>query len=398
MQISQFVEKRSLLVLAFIAGGITFKIFAPISIGLLFLVLFWERKSIEWKFEPRLLLLSFPFILALFGNTYSTNQVKAWEDTGIVLPFLFFPFGLLFMRHLLLEKKNRVFLIKAFQWGVMIRLLLDVVRSSWYFMDNHDFASYFYVQLDPDTNVFSTFVCFALLVEVEGFIKAKSGFGNRLFFGVLFFFLVLLQSRIAIACFFIGAFSLHIWSATIKRSVYLLLPLSLLVGLYFHPTFGERMRQGVAETKALNSIQSTEKSHIFKECMTAANVRKNALICSWFLLLERPLFGWGTGDWRDALLQKYQEKNMICNVIEKTAPHNQYLRFGLKYGFLGVCLFLVLLFFLFNHASWENYGTFSLVLTIGLTALGYDIFEVGSGAPGMAFLVTLLFLHRNKKA
>jgi O-antigen ligase len=129
--------------------------------------------------------------------------------------------------------------------------------------------------------------------------------------------------------------------------------------------------------------------------MSSTELRYNSLKASWKIVKRNPIFGVGTGDWRDELMKEYIHSNMPCNAHEQTAPHNQYMRTLLKYGFIGLIIYLVYLFLLFKISrNRYRFGQIPFLLTLVLCGLGYDLMDVGSSAPVFAFFSTWLFLDK----
>lgn len=58
------------------------------------------------------------------------------------------------------------------------------------------------------------------------------------------------------------------------------------------------------------------------------------------MIKERPLLGWGTGSFGAVYTHKYAQENTLLT----DNPHNEYLRVGVEFGFLGA-LCLILLFY-----------------------------------------------------
>lgn len=137
------------------------------------------------------------------------------------------------------------------------------------------------------------------------------------------------------------------------------------------------------------------------ELYTKSNVasekyRLNALMVTLELIQKKPLVGYGTGDWRDAMTLRYLDNGMIANFIEQTAPHNQYVRTWLRHGAIGWVVFMGYLLFLAKTA-WRSQqtGIVAFVLCLLLCAIGYDIFDVGGSIPFIAFFSTLFLVGEN---
>ena len=167
------------------------------------------------------------------------------------------------------------------------------------------------------------------------------------------------------------------------------------------PPFQGRFEVAAAESQSLikkDTLQLDSTSNVESlPCMSSTQLRFNSIKASWEIIKRNPIIGVGTGDWQDELVKEYQNAEMPCNEYEKTAPHNQYLRTSLKFGFLGVAIYLFYLFRLFQIQRIERaFGQLSFLITVIFCGLGYDLLDVGSSAPFIAFFSTWLFFNRVK--
>jgi len=373
-----------------VALGITVKLFVPVLITIFVLYSIWCFREFKISLNKDVIFISFPFLLAIAGFFYSENISKALEDISIVLPFLIFP--LIFNG---LQIKDKKPILKAFQIGIVLRLLFNFLRTTFINFSDLDFSYFTYTNLDADTNIFSVIIVFSILVESLRFYK-RGELPSSLHFFFLVVSLFLLQSRFAILTFFLLSFGLFSYFQLYKKW-----KLSLLLSAFVFGSLVFFMQQSRSQKafKEISSFKSTsshfEKSQIITECMNPTSVRLNAAYCSGVLIMNNPIIGYGTGDWLDVLVSKYKSENMVCNVKERTAPHNQYLRLGLKYGFIGVILYLCSVFYLLKNCWKEISVKTILLLVMILSSFGYDILEVGSSAPTFAFLMAFLFSEHN---
>lgn len=167
--------------------------------------------------------------------------------------------------------------------------------------------------------------------------------------------------------------------------VYLLLSLSLAIFSNNKDGFNH---------KTTDLIEKQEAGLLFtRSYSTSEKYRLKAIETTVDLIKKRPFIGYGTGDWRDALTVRYYELKMQQNFIEQTAPHNQYLRTWLRHGIFGLLAFLAYLFWLLkNTVRSPQVGRYALILCVFLSALGYDVFDVGGSIPFIAYFSCLLFI------
>jgi O-antigen ligase len=394
------------------AVGINFIKFIPY--GIVFLLATWiyegfVKKSLKFNFKSlfsnsNFWFLSIPFWLAIFGLIYTTNLSKGFEDLGRIIPFLIFPI-LLYSIETERKKSLNSFVLASFIFGLIIRFSIDFYDSFIGFTYDYNIQIFFYSYLDSDTNILSIVSMFAALFALEFLNSTKLNLNKKVILQILIFFLslciLLLQSRIVIFFYLVSLCFLFFykWKKRGKWSIFSTILFSVLLMLL--PPFQGRFEVAAAESQSLikkDTLQLDSISNVESlPCMSSTQLRYNSLKASWEIIKRNPIIGVGTGDWQDELVKEYQKTEMPCNAFEKTAPHNQYLRTSLKFGFLGLAIYLFYLFRLFRIQRKERaFGQLSFLITVIFCGLGYDLLDVGSSAPFIAFFSTWLFFNRVK--
>jgi len=391
------------------AIGINFMKFVPYGLSLLLLACLFEiiiTKTARFELKSTIskksvFILILPFLLAIFGLIFTTNFNKAFEDIGRLLPFLLFPLLLLCISNERKEQLNNLVLF-GFILGLLFRFSFDFYESTLGYLEDYNIQIFFYSYLDADTNILAIITMFGVLYLLDYLLSiTPKTFKSNLFFHVLILLLslciLLLQSRIVILFFFtcLGIMFLINWRNKKKWSIFLTILFSGFMMLI--PTFQGRFQVISTESKTIEKIEIPHDKEIEIEtlpCMSSTQLRLNSIKATWRLIQKDLIFGVGTGDWRDELVQEYKISNMPCNAHEKTAPHNQYLRILLKNGLLGLIIFLVYLVYLFRvyRRKW-SVGQLPFFITLILCGLGYDLIDVGSSAPFFAFFSSWLFFE-----
>lgn len=393
--------------------GLNFMKLVPFGLLLFVVAIIYESvilktpfllKEVKSKIKT-IFLLATPFILAIWGLIFTSNFAKAFEDIGRLLPFLLFPILL----SLISSERKKVLgklVLFGFSTGLIIRFLLDIYESAIGYTYDYNIQIFFYSYLDADTNILAIITMFATLYLLDFYTTSTSNLSkiirNTTLIIALFLSLciLLLQSRIVILFFFAGLLILFVCHWKKKEKWSILLTLLFSCSLMLIPAFQGRFQVVASETKNLNQkTQISQKDSVSVEnlpCMSSTELRFNSLKASWQIFKSNILFGVGTGDWRDELVKEYIKSNMPCNAHEQTAPHNQYMRTLVKYGLLGLILYLAYLLLLVKRfLGQRKYGQLPLLLTMLLCGLGYDLIDVGSSAPVFAFFTTWLFLTEN---
>jgi O-antigen ligase len=392
------------------AVGINFIKFIPFGIVILFATWIYEvfvKKSLKFNFKglfsnSNFWLITIPFWLAVLGLVYTNNLSKGFEDLGRIIPFLIFPI-LLFSVENERKKSLSSLVLASFILGLMIRFSYDFYDSFIGFTYDYNIQNFFYSYLDSDTNILSIISMFAALFALEFLNSTKLDFYRKVILQMVILFLslciLLLQSRIVIFFYLVSLCFLFIynWKRSSKWSVFSTILFSGFLMLL--PPFQGRFQVAAIETQSLNkkdTIQLDSISNVESlPCMSSTQLRFNSLKASLEIIKRNPILGVGTGDWQDELVKEYKNTEMPCNAFEKTAPHNQYLRTSLKYGFFGLAIYLFYLFRLFQIQLKEKaFGQLAFMITIIFCGLGYDLLDVGSSAPFIAFFSTWLFFNR----
>ena len=404
-----FIRSIGLLEIAILinAAAIVFMHLFPFA--LLLLVIAWLRECWIRKYKGSLIptriffFALIPFGLTVFGLIYTTNFKQGLGDLGRMLPYLIFPVTLFAMegnRRKKIESK----VIAVFISGVIFRFLIDLYAATIRYLNGGNISDFFYAYLDHDTNIFSVLTLIGILLLLDWRVNGSNVISLKKLIGyytVLCFLtvgLLLLQNRIVIVCYYLAlAASFHYyWNRKNKFDVLLVGAFCSLLLLF--PVFQGRFQVVSKETIQLGKkdMSVTRKDTLSMNCMSSTSLRLNAVKTSVLILKQHPILGVGTGDWRDEMFSIYNQEKMPCNAKEHTAPHNQYLRIGVKNGFFGILIYFFFLFILLKKlVKYNRMGQFPFFLSLVLCGFGYDILDVGSSAPVFAFFSTWLFFTKD---
>ncbi len=395
------------------AIGMNFMKFVPFGLIILVFASLYEffitkTASLHLKnryFKKSFIILTIPFSLSILGLIFTSNFGKAFEDIGRLLPFIVFPILLLSVFGDRKEKLKKLVLL-GFVIGLLIRFAIDFYESSQGYLYDYNIQIFFYSYLDADTNILAIITMFGVLYLLD-YLTTKTVFSvkqNITFHGLILFLslcVLLLQSRIVILFFFaaLGVLFLYNWNKKQKWSILLTAVFSGLLMLV--PAFQGRFQVVAAESENIAKVSNESINDSIPieslPCMSSTQLRLNSLKTSWEIIKQNPVFGVGTGDWRDEMVKEYVASDMPCNAHEQTAPHNQYMRTLVKYGFVGLVIYVFYIFQLFKvYRKQLRYGQLPFLITLIFCGLGYDLLDVGSSAPIFAFFSTWLFFEDDK--
>lgn len=198
----------------------------------------------------------------------------------------------------------------------------------------------------------------ALFINTAKIILLSSGFRIKRYLSILFivFFeinLMLIQSKAGLLCsliiylFFIYRqySSIQIWK---KILILLIAIVSFLFVIKLSPRF-EQIR---------NIISPTGNS--YKTDIYTANERVYIWKASFDLIKENPVWGIGSGNIQQNLLDKYNEYDFERGILEKYNCHNQYLQNYLIAGIFGLVSLVFILYSIFHF--YKKTGVFWILV------------------------------------
>jgi O-antigen ligase len=108
--------------------------------------------------------------------------------------------------------------------------------------------------------------------------------------------------------------------------------------------------------------------------------RLSALLVGIDLMKQKLLLGYGTANGNAVLLQELEYRGYTDLVKWKMHTHNQYLKYGLEYGLIGLFIFLgTWLFSLANAIKYKQYLPMILLVMLGVHCFTDDVLDVQYG-------------------
>ena len=111
---------------------------------------------------------------------------------------------------------------------------------------------------------------------------------------------------------------------------------------------------------------------------------------------ENPWFGVGTGDISEELLKKYEKYGLDLANNHHYNVHNQYLDIAIKFGIIGLAIFLSWMVYLF-YISIKNkqFLLFYFTLILILNFFFENMLNLIAGVSFFAFFYSLLYVRYN---
>ncbi len=388
-----------LLLLGVVASFAIPKLNAPM-VGLLFAAqLFVLLKNRKAFFKPTRYFWALMglFTLSLVGMIYTENMSRGVDMIGRQISFLLFP-----MFYATYRVKNFSILFKTyciFIFGMILVCEIDTIYRFFYKSDTFPltldlFLSYRYTGAELTKSIglhnayFGMFILFSNVLLLNWMIKAKR---SVVFLGL--FLLVCLQSvfllqmvaktAIIMNLIIVGASMVYILIKQKKLKLLFFSGLLLVViGLFSYSYLKLPLERITERFEELNQGENTERE-------TRVKLWKSALP----IIKENLVVGVGTGDVEDQLHAAYK-KNAI---LSKSNIHNQYLDYLMRYGIIGLLLFLSILGYALIHAiKTGNYIYFCFTLIIIGCCFTENIFSRQWGITFYACFNYLLYTFAKK--
>ncbi len=263
---------------------------------------------------------------------------------------------------------------------------------------HHQFSS----ALNLHATYFSIYVCFSIACSSYLLFKARSAYKivAALFLIVFMISLVLLSSRIIlIALFIITVCVLPFFLRKKALIIYGILFLSGCAVLFYAVSnisaFKDRFKTDTL--RELNLKRGKDKLFTFENITTTNDAtRAERWKCAVELIQEKPVLGYGTGDEKKRLEEKYVKYKLTNSSVNNFDAHNQYLAFMIKSGIFGLLAFLILLGQSFFIAiKTRNYYLLCFIIIISMTALTENVLESNKGILFFAFFNSFLICSRS---
>ena len=404
-----FTEKESLANKIYIVHLCLFLLTLPferfysevILISLLFHTLFhFNKKGIQdfpLKKTVYLQIVFYPSIIFMVSTPFIG---RALTDAEIQLAILIFPFILASNRTTLVKYKS--LLLNVWVTGCIIAISyceFDAIRIILFnhlpfkalFSDNfinnnfteplaiHPTYLAMYVAL-------SISILMHLLIQTKDLtIKAMTGVGILL----LTVSLIQLGSKsvlIVLLLIVLAALIINRKRLSKKRQIYfVLVPLGIILStIYVFQDLKIRFVQNLYDDIA--NTQSGKSKNEFRIVRWKAALQ---------VIKESPILGHGAGSEIPALKREYYRRKLYNSYINELNAHNEYLSLLIKFGIVGLVIFLCMLFWGFNYAIRENDFVFlSFLIIITLVSISENILDVNKGVFFYSFFFSFFMFKK----
>lgn len=303
-----------------------------------------------------------------------------------------------------LGKSRLLTIVQAFIVGTLVLNLLSLFFISYDLWDpknlqsNLIIANNIIVKIHPAfLSMYISFCVFFLIDQYFPLAKLdRTKLGWVIFsLTVLLVFLIWLNSRAGIlafmtaALFFIGSK----WKGKSKTIGFsgLILFLLLLMAIPFS-------RHRFLETPLI--VLSGQASGSMGDPSVYPLVTRLQIYKSSLELLKWPeiIYGYGTGDFRDVLQERFRDNKYERPLAENMDSHSEYFAQLHRHGIIGLGLFLALLIIPFRHAiKYRSPLLGSFIILFAITALFENVFSAQKGVTFFALFCPLLWLFAKQE-
>lgn len=336
------------------------------------------------------------FIIHLLGLLYTTNFRYALKDLDIKFPLLIFPFLLLGR---VLDKKTIDFILKGFVIGCLIGSIGAFSHAIQLYFQTRDISKMLYegMQFIMHSSYFALYLSFSIAylffkLDAEDSLFSKK---NLVIFSLMFFFImvvIFLNSRAGMIGLGVSFLFFLVYVIVEKRLklFYFLIAIFFMTSVFVFTTSNQVFNRFKSISKETVLVKAN--STIDKESnINTKDLRIAILTIGFDLFKESPVFGYGTGDIKDVLIEGYKKEGFIKGYDRKYNSHNQFLQFLLAFGIIGLLVFLLSLIYPMFFAFFKkNYLYVFLILILCFNFLFESMLETKAGVEFYAFFNALL--------
>ncbi|MCX6277144.1 MAG: O-antigen ligase family protein [Bacteroidetes bacterium] len=355
--------------------------------------------SLLFREKKRLQTLSFALIYILYvaGLLYTSNFDYAWFDLEVKFSLLIFPLIFATTPQPLLSPYQYLSVLWAFVAGCIFGAFIILGHAAFNLFSYNYSGSFYYTKLAwyfhtsylaMYYNFAISFLLLSLLRERRPTLAKILSIGGMV---VFFIWMILLLSSkaglLTLALILIGA-SFYCWLILGNfRAGTAIIGIGLLVflsGYLISPVAFSRIsaaEHAIANTGNINRINPESNADRMVVWTTAVEIIGNNF-----------LFGVGTGDVKDALLEGYGKRNAIPALQHKYNAHCQYLQTFITLGITGFLLYILLFTLPAIFAlKTKHYLYLAFLLIFAVNTLTESMLEIQAGVIFYAFFNIILF-------
>ena len=344
------------------------------------------------------------YVLYGIGLLYSENFDYGYFDMEVKMSLLIFPVLLSTFRKEVLSEATARKVLWAFVFGVLASFTLCYSQAIYQYFERDTLVVFYYSSLSPliHPSYLAMYVSFAIAIlmyfMLKGMIKGRIKRALAiLLVGIFELFLVMLSSKAGILGLVLTIAMFTSYIIFIEKRITLglltggLLTATFLILFLLFPTSAERFRES-SDDLGMKNVKT--------DVITSSTTDRIMIWWYSFEITNENFFsGIGTGDVKDQLLDKYEEKDMSHARELELNAHNQYLQTMIALGIVGlVILLLNLILPALYSVEIKHYLYLIFLLLVGFNFLFESMLETQAGVVFYAFFNAFLFAIKKDPA
>jgi len=360
-----------------------------------------QKAGLKNIFRKPVLILTSIYLLGVLAIFYSSDKPAGIDIAIRQLAILIFP--VLFALTGLDLEKYKLNLICIFGFtctATILYLYADAVRTIFYFhlpfsslftliFMNHNFS----LPIEMHATYLSAYTAFSLLAFLYLIVKGRELKHKWIYIISIIILsagLIQLSSRAVFVAFLVIvnlAFPFFLFNGK-KRLLFFLaasfISTATLVMIVKVDSFKTRYISEL-KTDLTNNVKIIENTE-------PRLARWNSIM---ELIKKSPVIGYGTGSEKNLLKKKYFEKGLYISYLNEFNTHSEYLSILIKTGFVGLALFIYILYFGFASAILKKDVLFlSFMVMVTIVSVSENILDLNKGIFFYSFFFPL-FLWSN---
>ncbi len=338
------------------------------------------------------------YLMYLIGMLYSSNFKYGWFDLEIKLSIIIFPLVFSTINPEIFNKKKYENIVKAFVFGCILGSLICLSCALWGYLQTGQQNLFYYSNFSVfhHPSYFSMYINFVSIIIISNLlyntekIKRINIYFNFFLLTYLFVLIFLLASRSGVISILIVYFFSILYLIIYKRkylfSIIIIIMICLVSFYSFKYLTLTSSRIIVTKERIIDQKEIEDNNK---------NYSTNARLLTWEsafdIMKKHPLLGVGTGDVRDVLTKRYNEKEILPVLKRYLNVHNQFLQTFLSIGIIGFTLLsLTLILPFFKAIKEKDLLLFVFVILIILNFSVESMLEVQAGVIFYSFFSIFL--------
>lgn len=345
------------------------------------------------KFNLNLALISliFFYVILVFGLLWTDNLKAGAFDLEVKMSIFIFPFLFLFINY---TKRHVKFIFYSFILGILISAILLIFKSTQNYLITHLIDSYFYINLSNQIHpsYLSYYVLTALLIIlIDMKYKVFSLFSSDVLSICISLFLIIfnlmLLSKIGVACSLVIIFIFLIdWM--VKKKKYI--PTTIIISIIISILYISYQKSSYVNTRT-NELVNTLTQNKKNNPNSSTGIRLQIWNEGLNLIKDKPIFGYGTGDVKDVLMQQYKVKQIDRAYNLNLNAHNQFIQISIAVGLVGLLIFLSTFYWGIKLSiAQNNYFLLAFIILSIIFMLPESMLENQAGTISFSLFFSLL--------